>query len=58
MGGACPHDDPGVYSTFFGRTRNGDSEPFGARNLGFGAGANYNANSFENNRKNIQMFVR
>ena len=58
LGGGCPFDDPGVYSTMFGRTRRGDSEPFGARNLGFGASAQINGNGFENNNKNIQMFVR
>ena len=27
QGGRCPFDDPGVYSTIFGRTRSGDNEP-------------------------------
>ena len=57
QGGRCPFDDPGMYSTIFGRTRNGN-EPFGAKNLGFGAGAEWVSNSYQNNKKNIHIFVR
>jgi hypothetical protein len=58
MGGGCPFDDPGVYSTMFGRANPGDSHPYGEQNMGFGASAGYNSNSRQNNKKNFQMFVR
>ena len=58
IGGRCPFDDPGVYSTMFGRANPGDAYPYGAQNMGFGASAGYTSNSIQNNKKNIHMYVR